>query len=126
MGKGTDLTSEAQGKIARLCLAGWSKAKIASTLHRSRTAFSNYLKKGPAYDEKRRNSGRKAKITPRVRRSILRLAGEGRHSSRKMKVTLEILVNTSRIQNVLSKSLNFRYEKLFSSPPLTEDHCKLR
>lgn len=91
---GTYPVSEGRGKIAGLSLVGCSLKEIARALHHGRTAVNNYLENGSGYKENSWNSGRKAKLTQRVRRSILRLADDGRLTSRKTKESPQFDVNT--------------------------------
>jgi len=115
------LTDFERGQIVALKSTGLSHQKIAIEIKRSKSAVTYFLANRENHGKIKR-SGRPPKVTPRDRRSILRLASNTGASSAKIKDTLNLPYHRSTVKRVLNNSPNHNYCKRKGKPPLKPIH----
>lgn len=111
MGPGKDLGAEEQEKLAGISLAGWSIAKIARVMRRSRNVVTNYIRNVEGYRAECKNAGRKPKIAQRALRWVLRETSINGTSSRTIRDKLNLSVHRSQVGAVLEQHPTLRYIK---------------
>lgn len=119
---GNDLISEENGKISALSHAGGNVTSIAKPIKRRRTAVRNYLDSVGTTKRKPKNSGRKAKVTPRLERLIPKQAAKKIKSTREQQKRLQINVRRETIRFLLRKEDNLFYSKAVRALVLSANH----
>lgn len=126
MGRGKDLTSEEEGKIAALSLAKWRVTDIAIAIGRSRHAVTNYLTRIANTGDRRKNCGKASKLSPRAKRLICKEAATGLYSMRQVRDRLKLDVSVEAVRLVVQCSNKFVYCKPLRTPWLTDKHKRNR
>jgi transposase len=99
--------------------------QIAEKINRSKTVVGNYLKSPSTYGTTKR-SGRKKKVSERLKRSIIRLASNKTISCSQIASDLNAKVSRWTINSVLKECEFLKYQKKKSSPPLANKHKENR
>lgn len=111
--------------IIKLSNNGWSHRKIAKEICRSKTAITNFLKEKVDLKEKKRY-GPKEKLNNRDKRRILREASNKVISCRKIAANLNLDISRWTVNRAIKKSGIIKYLKKKTSPPLTDEHKRMR
>lgn len=121
MGRGSSLTPYEMGQIDTLRGAGDSIRVIAKKINRSVSIVHHYIVLGENYGKKK-SPGRPAKLTQRDKRSVLRIASEGKSSCNEILRETGLNVCRRTILNVIHESEFMKYESMERKPRLTESH----
>ena len=121
MVKGKVLTDIQKGQIIAFKEQDMSNREIARKLGCSRGSIDNFVKKGDNYG-KRKHPGRKAKLSRRAKRRILREMSNSMIGCRAIKDELSLDVSHQTIWRVLKSDPNFVRQKLRTRPHLTPSH----
>ena len=128
MGRASELTSEERSAILALHRAkidGMNPGKIAKVVNRSRSSVRYVIASGSASKRPTRR-GRKAKITSRGSRQVVRAILSGCGGAKKARDALQMPVSVRTVQRNLKKYPWLKYVKIRSSPWLRPRHVKAR
>ncbi|KAH9090499.1 hypothetical protein Ae201684P_014300 [Aphanomyces euteiches] len=125
MGRGTALDEIEQAQARALETAGWTIAKIATTLGRSRKVIGNYLKNKETYGTLK-STRRPSSLTPTATRHLFREGAKGLSSCSQLATDLKLPIGPRRVQQLFSEHPEFLYKKRISAPLLTAQHQAAR
>lgn len=125
MGKRNILTTEERAKIEAYKDLGLSNRKIAEKIGRSHKCINNFLKNKENYGQNYNSRGNQ-KISRRDKRDIFRLASKENMTSSQIRLALNLNISTRRVQQILSSSKRFKWEKCAKKPALKNHHKKKR
>ncbi|CDF37795.1 unnamed protein product [Chondrus crispus] len=127
MPKGKQLTDVEKGQILVLHNGCLSVREIAESINRSKTVVHNFMKNPQAYGSKKR-SGMPPKLTPGLKRRVIREASKREKSANQIRKALDLPVHRSHVQALSRKdtNLNIKYTKFISALVLTPMHMQQR
>ena len=96
--------------------------EIARKIIRSKTAFYNFLNN----NNKKKKYGKEKCASRHLNFSVRRRACLEKQSSSQIKTKMNLPCTSRTVRNVLQKNSNVACAKLWSRPPLTKLHKKLR
>lgn len=125
MPRGTELTDTQQAQLLALKAAGWSVAKMARYVNKSRKCVSNFLKSPSAYKTKKR-TGRKPRMSDTKTRLMFREARKGGKNSSQLVSSLNLPVGKKRVQAMLLTDASLEWRRPMKGPWLTPIHISRR
>lgn len=126
MGRGKRLSLIERGKISAYADQGKSKRWIGRKIGRSEKVVRNLLKDETNYGSKKTGPKKPTKVTPRLRRQIIKSVSNQVTSSAKVKSELGLDISARTIRDVIKKDPSIRYEKMKTKPKLTSEHKEKR
>lgn len=125
MPRGNVLSEKEKGMIEAYKQEGVSIREIGRRLSRSDKVVRNYLKDPEKYATTKRKP-KKSKLSPRDKRSIVKLASNSTISLSKIKSTLNLPVCKETVRKALQTSPNIIRAKMNKAPNLTPVHKQKR
>ncbi|CDF36130.1 unnamed protein product [Chondrus crispus] len=123
MSKRKQLTDVIEGQILVLHNECLSVREITESINRTKTVVHNFIKNPAAYGSKRR-SGRPPKLTPALKRRVIREVSKGEKSANQIRKALDLSVHRSRVQALLRRDTNLKYIKFINAPVLLPMHMQ--
>uniref|UniRef100_A0A915CWV4 Tc3 transposase DNA binding domain-containing protein n=1 Tax=Ditylenchus dipsaci TaxID=166011 RepID=A0A915CWV4_9BILA len=121
MGKGKSLSDVEQGKILAFHKSGWSNRNIAKELKRSSDVIDRFVKNPQQYGRKK-HTGCKPKISPRMQRRIISRSSNSTMSINQIRADLGIKESKTTVWRVVDNNPNIVREKMKATPNLTDQH----
>lgn len=125
MGKGPRIAPNERKIIQNLFKGGNTVREIVQIVERSETAIRNVLK-GVNGRKSRKRLGRPSKITPKMRRRIVRKGLTGNFTARQIKAKTDVKVSVRRVQQVLKESEHLKWRRAVTGPMLRKEHIEAR
>ena len=125
MGRGTQLTEIEIGKIIALNDENRSISYIAEKINRSRKVVGNFLADPDNYGKSKR-PGRPKSLSERDSRLIFRKLSSENLSISAVKRKMNLSTFKSTIFRATRASEQFKFRKVLSKPPLTDDQKRKR
>uniref|UniRef100_A0A915EPL0 Tc3 transposase DNA binding domain-containing protein n=1 Tax=Ditylenchus dipsaci TaxID=166011 RepID=A0A915EPL0_9BILA len=105
--------------------SGWSNRNIAKELKRSSDVIDRFVKNPQQYGRKK-HTGRKPKISPRMQRKIISRSSSSTMSINRIRADLGIKETKTTVWRVVDNNPNIVREKMKATPNLTDQHRRDR
>lgn len=125
MGRGRELSTEEKAKVDVRHRQGYSYQSIADIIKRSKTAVGNHIRRLKG-DKAPKNPGRPTKLTPIVRRALIRHALREKLTARQLSERTQVGVTVRTVQSVLQEDDRMVYGKIKARPALKRRHIRDR
>lgn len=126
MPRGKQLTDIEKQRIVDLKNSGMTQREIATEINRSQGVVKNFLQAGIENYGTNKRSGRPTKISPTVKRAVLREMSKTGASSSQMVRRFNLDCDSSLVRKWAAASDNLKYRKCLSKPPLKQRHKEAR